>query len=134
MFTGTPEGTPERPDGQAAATGTPHGDGPRLLADIGGTNARFALESGPGAIGAIRIYSCTDFPGIVEAIQQFYADTGVSAAQPVLHAAVAIANPIDGDLVAMTNHDWRFSIEETRGALGLRTLKVVNDFAALAQA
>lgn len=134
MFIGTPEGMPERQGGQAAATGTPHADGPRLLADIGGTNARFALESAPGVIGAIRIYSCTDFPGIVEAIQRFYADTDVDAGQPVLHAAVAIANPIDGDLVAMTNHDWRFSIEATRNALGLRTLKVVNDFAALAQA
>ena len=52
----------------------------------------------------------------------------------VTHAGFAIANPVDGDRVAMTNHDWTFSIEETRRALGFETLLVVNDFTALAMA
>ncbi len=47
---------------------------------------------------------------------------------------MAIANPVDGDHVAMTNHDWSFSIEATRRALGFDTLLVVNDFTALAMA
>jgi glucokinase len=108
-----------------------HPDGPRLLADIGGTNARFALEQGPGEIGQVRVYPCADFPGIAEAIQQYLADTQVGR---VNHAAVAIANPVDGDQVQMTNHDWRFSIEATRRAVGFDTLLVVNDFTALAMA
>jgi glucokinase len=108
-----------------------HADGPRLLADIGGTNARFALEASPGRIGDVRVYRCDAFAGIVEAIRTYL--TAVRAAN-VKHAAIAIANPIVGDMVSMTNHDWRFSIEATRRALGLDTLRVINDFTALAMA
>lgn len=49
-------------------------------------------------------------------------------------AAIAIANPIDGDHVQMTNHAWSFSIEGTRRQLGLARLLLVNDFTALALA
>jgi glucokinase len=113
------------------AAGSQHADGPRLLADVGGTNARFALESAPGVIGEIRVYPGRDYPGIAEAMQQYLKDIKVSR---VNHAAVAIANPVDGDHVSMTNHDWSFSIEATRRALGFDTLLVVNDFTALAMA
>ncbi|VWB87141.1 bifunctional glucokinase/RpiR family transcriptional regulator [Burkholderia lata] len=106
-------------------------DGPRLLADIGGTNARFALEMGPGAIQYIRVYPCAEYPSIVEVIQQYLKDTEIGR---VHNAAIAIANPIDGDHVRMTNHNWTFSIEAARRALGLDTLSVVNDFTALAMA
>ncbi|MDR5812762.1 MULTISPECIES: bifunctional transcriptional regulator/glucokinase [unclassified Caballeronia] len=108
-----------------------HADGPRLLADVGGTNARFALETAPGEIGQIRVYPGADYPGIAEVMQQYLKDTQVSR---VNHAAIAIANPVDGDHVKMTNHDWSFSIEATRRALGFDTLLVVNDFTALAMA
>jgi glucokinase len=108
-----------------------HADGPRLLADIGGTNARFALETGPGEIGQVRVYPCTDYPGVAEVIRQYLKDTKIGR---VNHAAIAIANPVDGDQVRMTNHDWTFSIEATRRALGFDTLLVVNDFTALAMA
>jgi glucokinase len=113
------------------AAGSQHADGPRLLADVGGTNARFALETSPGVIGEIRVYPGRDYPGIAEAMQQYLKDIKVSR---VNHAAVAIANPVDGDHVSMTNHDWSFSIEATRRALGFDTLLVVNDFTALAMA
>lgn len=108
-----------------------HADGPRLLADVGGTNARFALETAPGEIGQIRVYPGADYPGIAEVMQQYLKDTQVGR---VNHAAIAIANPVDGDHVKMTNHDWSFSIEATRRALGFDTLLVVNDFTALAMA
>ncbi|MDR5756423.1 bifunctional transcriptional regulator/glucokinase [Caballeronia sp. LZ035] len=108
-----------------------HADGPRLLADVGGTNARFALETAPGEIGQIRVYPGADYPGIAEVMQQYLKDTQVSR---VNHAAIAIANPVDGDHVKMTNHDWSFSIEATRRVLGFDTLLVVNDFTALAMA
>lgn len=146
MPTGLPDlsedstGSDRMPLGAHAAVATPSAstqpyvDGPRLLADIGGTNARFALERRPGVIEKIHVYPCADFPGIAEAIHAFYKDVGVGTAIPVAHAAIAIANPIDGDQVTMTNHDWRFSIEATRRTLGMQTLTVVNDFAALAQA
>ncbi|WP_168792909.1 bifunctional transcriptional regulator/glucokinase [Paraburkholderia aromaticivorans] len=108
-----------------------HADGPRLLADIGGTNARFALETSPGEIGSVKVYPCADYPGVAEVIKKYLKDTKIGR---VNHAAIAIANPVDGDQVSMTNHDWSFSIEATRRALGFDTLLVVNDFTALAMA
>ncbi|MBW0446835.1 bifunctional transcriptional regulator/glucokinase [bacterium M00.F.Ca.ET.228.01.1.1] len=108
-----------------------HADGPRLLADIGGTNARFALETGPGEIGSVQVYPCADYPGVADVIKKYLKDMKIGR---VNHAAIAIANPVDGDQVSMTNHDWTFSIEATRRALGFDTLLVVNDFTALAMA
>ncbi|NYH18699.1 bifunctional transcriptional regulator/glucokinase [Paraburkholderia bryophila] len=108
-----------------------HADGPRLLADIGGTNARFALENAPGEIGSVQVYPCADYPGVTEVIKKYLKDVKIGR---VNHAAIAIANPVDGDQVSMTNHDWSFSIEATRRALGFDTLLVVNDFTALAMA
>src|SRR6266702_5618199 len=116
---------------KAAPGAGQHADGPRLLADIGGTNARFALENSPGEIGSVQIYPCADYPGVAEVIKKYLKDTRIGR---VNHAAIAIANPVDGDQVSMTNHDWSFSIEATRRALGFDTMLVVNDFTALAMA
>jgi glucokinase len=101
----------------------------RLLADIGGTNARFALETAPGRIEAIATLQCAGHPRFVDAVRAYLSGHPHAG---VRHAAIAIANPVEGDFVRMTNHDWQFSIEEAREALGLDTLLVVNDFAALA--
>ncbi len=107
----------------------PGADAVRLLADIGGTNARFALETGPGQFEQARVLPCADYPHLQAAVEAYLAQTG----RPRLrHAAIAIANPVDGDRVRMTNHHWEFSIEATRRALGFETLLVVNDFTALA--
>ncbi len=116
---------------KAIAGAGQHADGPRLLADIGGTNARFALETAPGEIASVQVYPCADYPGVAEVIKKYLKDTKIGR---VNHAAIAIANPVDGDQVSMTNHDWSFSIEATRRALGFDTLLVVNDFTALAMA
>jgi glucokinase len=105
------------------------GDGARLLADIGGTNARFALQRGPGRIEAVATLFCADYPRITDAVRAYL---GHHPDAQVRHAVIAIANPVDGDLVKMTNYDWEFSIAQARAELGLDTLLVVNDFAALA--
>ena len=102
--------------------------GQRLLADIGGTNARFALEAGPGDIGGLRTLACADFPRFEDAVHTYLEVAG----KRVRHAVIAIANPVDGDAIKMTNHHWAFSIEAARRELGLDTLLVVNDFTALA--
>lgn len=106
-------------------------DGVHLLADIGGTNARFALETAPGCIAHVATLACADYPLLGDAVRAYLA---MHAGADVRHAVIAIANPVDGDLVAMTNHHWRFSIQATRIVLGLDTLLIVNDFAALAAA
>jgi glucokinase len=108
---------------------------PRLLADVGGTNARFALESAPGSIGQIHVLACAAYPTLAAALQAYLALPDVQAAAPhgVRHGAIAIANPVNGDLVRMTNHHWEFSIEALRLACAFEVLVVVNDFTALAR-
>jgi glucokinase len=104
--------------------------GARLLADIGGTNARFALQRGPGRIEEVATLACADHATPGEAVRA-YMLRHPGAARELRHAVIAIANPVDGDFVRMTNHCWEFSIEALRKELALETLLVVNDFAAL---
>jgi len=105
---------------------------PRLLADIGGTYARFCVERENGVFEAAASLRCADHADFHAAVRA-YLDTLPAGAQ-VAHACVAIANPVEGDRVRMTNYHWQFSIEEMRQQLGLETLVVVNDFTALAMA
>lgn len=111
-------------------------DGPRLLADVGGTNARFVLETSPGHFEAVCVLPCKDYPSLQDAVMTYLASPAAQAARAAHahHAAIAIANPVGGDVVKMTNHHWTFSIEALRTALGFDTLLVVNDFTALAMA
>ena len=113
----------------------PRGDiaaAPRLLGDIGGTNARFAWQAGAGApLQAQRIYPCAQYPSLRDAALQYLQDSGVP--RPQL-GCIGIANPVDGDAVRMTNHHWSFSINELQQQLGLQRLLVINDFKALALA
>lgn len=108
----------------------------RLLADIGGTNARFALQAPGGDFADLEVLSCCEHATIGAAMDDYLARAagrGVDTSS-VRAAALAMANPVEGDAVAMTNHHWRFSIEALRRERGLDTLLVVNDFAALAMA
>lgn len=108
-----------------------YADGPRLLADIGATHARFALETAPGVMRGVAMLRCDDFPGIVPMLKAYLLD---HSAEKIQHAAFALANPINGDLIRMTNRDWQFSTDDVRRTLGLSTLLIVNDFTALAMA
>lgn len=104
---------------------------PRMVADIGGTNARFALETAHQVFEKAEVLPCNDYDTIVDAAKEFLKRAGNPA---VKHASVAIANPVVGDWLQMTNHHWAFSIETTRQALGLETLLFINDFTAQALA
>jgi glucokinase len=112
-------------------TRTAFADGPRLLADIGATHARFALQTAPGTYRSVQVLKCDDFDGIV-ALLRFYLAEHLDVR--LNHAALALANPVDGDYVRMTNRPWAFSTDEVRRELGLATLLIVNDFTALAMA
>ena len=106
-------------------------DSPRLLADIGGTYARFTLEVAPGVFAHATTLLCADHADFHAAVSAYLASL---PAGQIEHAAVAIANPVEGDAVRMTNYHWQFSIEAMRARLGFDTLVVVNDFTALAMA
>jgi glucokinase len=104
---------------------------PDLIADIGGTNARFALATPDGHIAAERVLSGADYPDLVQAAAAYLRD--VPGPRP-RRAAVAVATPITGDWIQFTNSPWSFSTEGARQALGLDRLLILNDFTALALA
>ncbi len=109
-----------------------HAQTPRLLGDIGGTNARFALVHSDGAPIAQEVTLPTgQFPDLAAAAQTYLQQVGQAE---VRQACIAIANPIDGDVLKMTNNHGQFSIEATRQALGLDSLLMLNDWEAMAMA
>lgn len=103
-----------------------------LVGDVGATNARFGLVSPEGAVLHSGTFACADFAQIGEAIEAYLAGRG-NLAMPRL-GALAIAAPVTGDQISMTNHPWRFSVAALRDRVGLLRLLVINDFTAAALA
>jgi glucokinase len=102
-----------------------------LVGDIGATNARLALVGPDGTLSKTHVLLCDEYAAVADAIAAYLAEAnGARPGQAVLAVA---ASPM-GDEVALTNHPWTFSIEALRQSLGLRRLRVVNDFHATAAA
>ncbi len=106
--------------------------GVALIGDIGATIIRFALVQPDGTIAPARVYALNDHASLPDAIETYLAEAS-PAARP-LQAVLAVASPVTGDQVTLTNHPWSFSIEGLRQQLGLRRLHIVNDFVANAAA
>lgn len=108
---------------------------PNLVADIGGTNARFALveptDDGRLRFDQIRILNAREY-ATFEAALQAYLD-GLNGIRPRA-MCVAIAGPVLGDEVRMTNLSWNFSCGDIAKAFGVDHFLAINDFAAVAAA
>lgn len=108
-----------------------------LVADIGGTNARFALADvslpAPLLSDTIRQLLVTDFPSLVHAAQHYLGAIGNLAGQPGT-GVFAVAGRVDGDEARITNHPWLISRRATAEALGFQHFHLVNDFTAQAMA
>jgi len=105
---------------------------PRLLADVGGTNARFAWQAAAGApLTDVRVLPCADYPTLQAALRTYLDGLGRGTPHAV---AIAIANPITGDQIRMTNHHWTFSQAAVKAEFGFQVLRLLNDFTALALA
>ncbi|OYV02375.1 MAG: glucokinase [Burkholderiales bacterium PBB5] len=114
-----------------------HDSYPRLLADIGGTNARFGLQmAADQAVGQVRQLPVAGFAGPAEAAEAYLAELAAEPGLPLparpRWAALAVATAVGADRVAFTNSHWDFSCTDVRHALGLDGLLVLNDFEALA--
>jgi glucokinase len=105
---------------------------PRLLGDVGGTNARFGWQAtADSGIEHVLVLPCAAHETLEAAIRTYLELKSL----PMPRAgALGIANPITGDVIRMTNHHWSFSISEMQRSLGLQQLNVINDFTALALA
>ncbi|WP_310383422.1 glucokinase, partial [Roseateles sp.] len=108
---------------------------PCLVADIGGSNARFGWVPARGAdVMHIEVMPVSDHAGPVAAVQAY-----LQGLRPLLsgdltprRAAFAVATAVVGDRVELTNGHWSFSRAEAQRSLGLDSLLVLNDFEALA--
>ncbi len=102
-----------------------------LVGDVGGTNARLALcDIASGEISQAKTYSGLDYPSLEAVIRVYLEEHKVE----VKDGCIAIACPITGDWVAMTNHTWAFSIAEMKKNLGFSYLEIINDFTAVSMA
>jgi glucokinase len=103
-----------------------------LLADIGGTNVRFATLAPDGKIGAVEAWLTALYPDFAAAVRTYAEIAG--APLPFERAAVCAAGPLDGDRIALTNCAWTISRGEIARATGAAEVVLVNDFAAVARA
>lgn len=103
-----------------------------LIADIGGTNARFALCSADGEISAPMTLHGGDYDSPAAAAKEYLKRAGSPA--NVSAGAFAVACPVLDDTVSLTNCNWSFSISALKKELGFDSLTVVNDFVAQALA
>ncbi len=105
---------------------------PILIGDIGGTNARFAiLVDSYAEPKQFPIVQTADFETIDEAIQSTILDR--TSIQP-RSAVLAVAGPVDGDEIDLTNCPWVVRPRGMIEQLGLSDVVVLNDFEAQALA
>lgn len=118
-----------------------NGGGERvLLADIGGTNARFALADiaakMPLLSKSVREYAVADFPSLGDAarhyLEQIHGNADVGC--EIKRGVFAVAGRVDGDEARITNHPWVISRTRIQAALAFDDLELINDFAAQAMA
>ncbi|MCC5851678.1 MAG: glucokinase [Alkalimonas sp.] len=100
-----------------------------IVADIGGTNARFSrVNLQDLSLDKVQVFACADFASLADALQHYREQQQLSLGD----VAIAIACPVQGDEVRMTNFHWQFSIQAMKQQLRLSTLLVMNDFTAVA--
>lgn len=108
-----------------------------IAADIGGTNARFARaslnERGVPTLGTVRKYKVADYPTLQACWQAFAADEAGDGQLPDA-ASIAFATAIGRDVIKLTNSNWVIRADTLAADLGVRTVRLVNDFEAVAHA
>ena len=100
-----------------------------LIADIGGTNARFALTDNK-RIFQEQVLAVQDFARPADAIKFYLKETD----SVIDEACIAVACPAHNQLVQLTNSTWQFYKKNLQKTLKLKRLLVINDFTALALA
>lgn len=108
-------------------------DSLEIIADIGGTNARFALVDINAETPTImhrQTLPTAEFASLQHAVEHYLSTQNVAPR----YASFAVACPVSGDEVRLTNRAWAFSQQELKQALGFETLLVINDFGATALA
>jgi glucokinase len=101
--------------------------GVHIVADIGGTNARFAhVESGTARLNDVEVFPCSEFTYLIDAIRNYLETVCVSTADSI---CLAVAGPVEADWIDLPNNHWAFSQREIAAQLGA-PVQVINDFTA----
>lgn len=101
-----------------------------LVGDIGGTNSRFGLvEPGSTRIRNIDVLKNNNHGSLEDSIGAYLKAQGITS---LAAAAIAVAGPIEGEVVGLTNRDWKFTRESLRKAALASRFRLLNDFEALA--
>lgn len=102
-----------------------------LVADVGGTNTRFALTGADGVPQAARRFANDDFSSFEHVLMHYVTE---AAEGPVDACCVAIAGPVTAETARLTNRDWFFDVGSISGRVGGAPVRLVNDLAALGHA
>jgi len=104
----------------------------KLVGDIGGTNARFALVDEFNQPQNARTYAAEQYASLADALRCYLGDVSLDAPES---AAIAVATRVQDDSVRFTNNErWSFSTKALAAELNIPDLRVINDFTALALA
>jgi glucokinase len=102
-----------------------------LVADIGGTNARFALaDLATLELSACHQVHCAEHKSLDAALGAYLSTLPERPSQ----AVIAVAGPVTSDAISLTNAPWSFTREELCRTAGFAEVMLLNDFAALAHA
>jgi hypothetical protein len=83
-----------------------------LVADIGGTNARFAVaDLTTLALSDIEQFPCAEHGTLADAVCAYLK----RLKEPPRFGSIAVAGPVTGDEIKITNSTWSFSVEEVKG-------------------
>lgn len=105
----------------------------RIVADVGGSNARFACNPALGVLEETRSYKVRDYATFYDALDAYLGETG--GFQGCNSVIVDVAGPIDGDSVQVTNSPWVIETKGIEAMLGSGTKAgLVNDLEAVAMA
>ncbi|MBW2942235.1 glucokinase [Zhongshania aquimaris] len=108
-----------------------------LVADIGGTNARFGVyDQAEEELAFVKSYRVVEHQRFEEALSHFVDDViGLGLWHPYpMHVCLAVACPIDGDLLSFTNSPWQVDRLLVSKFLGNAPTKLINDFTAVGYA
>ena len=100
-----------------------------LLGDIGGTNARFAIQN-RGMIGPIETLRVSECPDLIEAIRQYL--RGRMEGMSIKRAVLGLAGTVENGRCEIVNSGWFADGPMLQDALGFREVRLFNDFEALA--
>jgi len=103
-----------------------------LLADVGGTQTRVAIGDMKTGPTCFRVFDNSEYPDIASLVFAYFSQIGLNHLPRI--GVIAVASPIQGDMVRMTNRNWKFSVQAMQKRLGLKLLHVLNDFTAVAYA